>query len=429
MSIIETLLNTLDPDKKDARAAKRYAREKTVAQSPDGKARLKLAKSSKTQAEILYYLAQHDADVSVRTAVAANSATPYQANKIIAVDKSADVRMALAERLVRLLPNLPSDQQSQFYAYTVEALEKLASDEVAKVRIALAQTLKNELHAPPHIVNKLAQDIERQVAEPILHHCMAVSDDVLLEILSNHPASWKIEAIAQRRYVSASVSDAVIEAYNESAGILLINNKDADIAQPTLLKIVEKAKIFTAWQKPLAVRAFLPAEIALKLADFVDESVKSLIRKRTDLNEEISKDISDKFRQDLNQLTEYDYSHLSPEDRVRKLIVDKALDEDTLIKALDDRERVFAIVVLAALVRTSRSTMENIIGMRKSKPLVAVCHRANLSMRTCMRVQQELSGIPSKELINARGGTDYPMEPDEIKWQLDFLGLTGTKNP
>ena len=424
MAIFNLSLLTGDPSKKLEKEKKRYEHEKKIAQSLDLAARLKLAKSPATQAEILYYLAQHDDAASVRGAVAANNSTPFQANKIMAVDKDEDVRISLAERLVKLLPDLSQDTQSQLYAYTVEALETLAADEVTKIRIVLAECLKKELHAPPQVIQKLARDIERQVAEPILHHCMAVPDDVLLEILANHPAAWKVEAIAQRRFVSASVSEAVVDAYNETAGVLLLDNKDADITKSTLFKIVEKSKAFKSWQKPLAVRTFLPPDIAKKMAEFVDDSVRSLILKRTDLDAEITSELSEKFRGDLQKLEQDDEQQMSPEDRVRKLIVDKALNEDILIGAMDHRERVFAVVVLAALARTSRSSMENIMGMGKPKPIIAICHRAGLSMRTCLRVQQELAKIPSRELIYPRGGTDYPLEPEDLKWQLDFLGLT-----
>ena len=400
-----------------------YELEKSVALSGNIAARLDLARNGKTQPEILYYLAQHDDEATIRAAVATNEATPFQANPIIAADRDVDVRLALTERLLNLLPDLPDDKQSQLYHFTIDALETLASDEVTKIRIVLANTLKKELRAPPHIVTKLAQDIERKVAEPILHHCLAVSDEVLLEILSNHPASWTVEAIAKRRFVSASVSAAVIETENEKAGGYLLRNDNAEIPEKTLFKIAEQSKKFFSWQKPLAIRAFLPPEIARKMANFVDDSVKSLLSRRSDIDGVLPDEIRDRFRRELNELEQEDLKRMSPEDRVRKLIVDDALNEETLIGALDNNERVFSIVTLAALARTSRATMENVIGMMKAKPLIAVCYRAGISMRSCIRIQQEIACLPPRDIIYARGGTDYPLDNEEIKWQLDYLGL------
>ena len=424
MSFLKSILDIVDPAKAKERDLKRYEHEKKIAKSLDLAARLKLAKSPATQAEILYFLAEHDSDIGVRSAVAANDTTPYQANRIIVADKSDDVRLALAGRLVRLLPGLSEDKQSQLYAFTIEALDRLARDEVSKIRTVLAQTLKDQLHAPPEIVNRLARDIERQVAEPILRHCTAVSDDVLLDILQNHPASWTIEAIAQRRQVSASVSDAVIDAYHETAGALLLENKSADISQKTLAKIVEKAKTFISWQNPLAIRPTLPLEMVKKLAEFADQSVRALLAERTDIDSNTMEEISGVFRRRLESIDETEKSDLSVEDRVRKLIAEKALNEEAVVSALGIRDKEFVIVAMAAMVRTSRSAMENIVSMSKAKPIIAVCHKAGFSMRTCLRIQQEIALVPSKELILPKGGTDYPLDAAEIKWQLDFLGLS-----
>src|SRR5690606_595615 len=93
--------------------AERYESERADAQSADVQRRLTLASSTRTHQEILYYLAGHDPDPQVRRAVALNSATPPQASAVLAVDTDVDVRLALAQRLVRLLPDLPADRQSQ----------------------------------------------------------------------------------------------------------------------------------------------------------------------------------------------------------------------------------------------------------------------------------------------------------------------------
>ena len=423
MTFFSNLFGTKDPEAAKRKLQEKYDREKKIASSLDKAARMKLARSPATQPEILYYLSQNDTDTVVRSTVAANDATPYQANAIIVKDQSADVRMALAGRLAKLLPELGEDTQTQLYKYTVEALETLATDEVLKIRIVLSETLKKELHAPASIVNRLAVDLERQVSEPILEHCLNVSDEVLLEILSHHPASWTVEAIAKRKKVSEQVSDAVVDVRNEIAGVALLDNAQAEIDRNTLVKITEQARIFTSWQKPLAVRAFLPREIADKLSTFVDEAVRSVLINRADLDNSTSSDISQKVREGLSAADSEIFASLSVEDKVRKLIAERALTEEILIGALEAKDRAFAIAILAAFVRTTKSSMENIIGMRKPKPVIAVCHRAGLGMRTCLRVQQELAVIPPSELIYARGGTDYPLDADEIKWQLDFLGL------
>ena len=147
----------------------------------------------------------------MRRAVALNEATPSQADVVLAKDGSVDVRIALAKRLMDLLPNISESKQAQLYSYAVNALGTLARDEVLKVRIALSTILKDKTYTPPQVASQLARDAEQEVAEPMLRFCVALSDDDLLEIISGHPAPWVLTAIASRDVVNELVSDAIID--------------------------------------------------------------------------------------------------------------------------------------------------------------------------------------------------------------------------
>ena len=202
--------------------AAQYRRQRDIADGGSTKERLKLARDPATQAEILYYLASHDADDAVRAAVANNPSTPLHASTVLAIDSQADVRMVLAERLLKLLPDLDPDRQSQLYAFAVQALGSLALDEVLAIRRALSNTLKDYAKAPPKVVMQLAKDIEREVAEPILRYCVALADDDLLTLLKDHPAEWAGPAIAGRSPLSAAIGRAIIAGKHRAAGTVLL---------------------------------------------------------------------------------------------------------------------------------------------------------------------------------------------------------------
>lgn len=402
---------------------KRDIRDRKNALSNNVDDRLKVAKSPKTQPELLYYMAQNDPESSVRQAVAKNRATPVHASSVLAQDKDVDVRLALANRLVRLLPNLSQDKQGQLYNFAIQSLGTLAIDEVLKIRIALSSALKDHAHAPPKVVGQLARDIEQEVSEPILKFCAALSDEDLLDILRTHPAVWAVQAVAGRASVSEEVSQGVIDRDDIPAGLILMDNKGAKISTKTMSTIVEKSKTYTQWQKPIAIRKNLPAELAKELSEFVDSKVRDILLQRTDYDSKTRGEISEVMRRRLDFMDESDTIKISPEDRVRQMIRDKALNEDAISDALAVKDKDLVIVALAAMARTTKSTVETIMSLNTPKPVIALCWKAGLSMRMCLRLQQELALVPPKELIYPRGGTDYPLEPDEIKWQLDFLGL------
>lgn len=403
---------------------KDYAKQRETMQSPDVRARITLARDSTTSREILYYLAEKDPEPKVRKAVAENKSMPLQASPVLAADSDMDVRLALARRLVELLPDLSQDRQSQIYAFAVQALGTLALDEVLKIRIALSSTLKDHAHAPPKVAGQLARDVEREVSEPILRFCAALSDGDLLEILKGHPASWVVEAIACRESVSEKVSEAVIETEDPPGGKALIRNEGANLSENLLHTIVEMARRLPEWQKPVAMRKSLPVSVAKELAEFVDASVRDLLLKRGDFDESTTEEIAAVFRRRVDFASaEAGKDTGNAGERLKALIREGNLSEDTISDALAMRDAEFVIGAVAHLAGTSEATARRIFDMKAARPIVALAWKASLSMRMALQLQQEIGRVEHKDLIYPRGGTDYPLSREEIDWQLEFLGL------
>ena len=398
-----------------------YEAEKNIALSDNVKDRLKVAKNPKTHQEILFYMAQTDGSAEVRLAVAGNKATPVQASGVLSKDKSEDVRLALAGRLATLLPDLSSDKQSQLYKFAVEALGNLALDEVLKVRVALSSALKECADTPPSVAGQLARDIEREVSEPILRFCIALSDEDLLDILKSHPASWAVQAVASRPQIAAPVSQAVIDTNDVAAGRILMENKGADISLETLKDIVEKSKQYPEWQKPIAMKKNLPPELVRELAGFVDLSVRNILMERTDLGAELMEDVSATVQRRMDYMEQAENETL--EQRVIRLYKAGKLNDEVFGDALSMRDKSFVSAGLAALLKTSQANIDKIFAMGAAKPVVAICWKAGLSMRFALRLQQDMAKVPHKELIYPRGGTDYPLSEADLKWQLEFLGF------
>jgi uncharacterized protein (DUF2336 family) len=401
----------------------RYEQEKQIARSTDTRARINLAGDSRTHQEILYYLATHDPDPAVRRAVATNVATPVQAAAALASDKNADVRLLLAGRLVSLLPELSQDKQTQLYAYCVQALGTLALDEVLKIRKALSTALQDHAHTPPKVAGQLARDVEREVSEPILRYCAALSDEDLLDILKGHPASWAVQAIAGRKTVSAKVSRAVIRTKDRPAGVLLLTNKGAEVTKDLLTEIVASAHRFPEWQKPMALHRNLPAEVARELASYADASVRDILMKREDFDEKTVEGIAAVFSRRLAFADAEARTDESPAQRVKRLAKKKMLTEDIVSDALAMRDRDFVFAALAHMAQSDAKNIERIFAMKAPKPIVALCWRTGLSMRLALRMQQDLGQVPAPELLYPRGGLDYPLTEADMIWQLEFLGL------
>lgn len=404
------------------RGGKKYNAQKVIAKEGEESKRLALAKNKNTSQEILFYLAQRDQSPAVRRAVAKNKSTPLHAAAILAIDSNEDVRLMLASRLVKLLPDLARDKQSQLYAYAVQALGTLALDEVLKIKKALSSTLKDHAFAPPKVAMQLAMDMERDVSEPILRFCTALNDKDLMTVLSDHPATWAAEAIAGRKTLSAKISRAIIQKGNSKAGAILLKNKGAVIDQSVLEEIVTRAREFPEWHEPLATNHKLPSDMAKILVRYVDARLRKLLNKKAGFDLQTTENVTDAVhrRIDMSRTFETDESVV---DRVNRLLSEGRLNDESIGDALGLRDEDFVIAALACLTGASRNDVRKIMALSAPKPICALCWKAKLSMRLAFEIQKQMAKIPHKELLYPKGGTDYPLSDDDMRWQLEFLGL------
>jgi uncharacterized protein (DUF2336 family) len=399
--------------------------EKKIAREGSEKQRLSLASDERTSQEILYYLAQNDPSPRVRKKVAGNPSTPLQASEVLSKDNDMDIRLAIAKRLVRILPKLHEDAYSQLYAYAVQSLGMLALDEVLKVRKALSETLKDYAKTPPDIAVRLAKDLEREVSEPILRFCMAIPDKDLMDILKTHPANWAAEAIAGRRSISAQVSEAVIETGNVRAGSILLSNDGAHITPNLLQVIVDRAREHPEWHKPIAARSDLPPLMARKLAAYVDKSVKKILLSRSDLDAQTISDISTIIQRRLDFEAEKKKSNdpSNSLERAEKLYRAGSVTEEIMADAVIMGDKDFVFACLALMAGTKISNIQKVFDVRAPKSICAICWRCGFSMRLALKLQQHFGRVPYASLIYPRGGSDYPMAEADLKWQLDVIGI------
>jgi uncharacterized protein (DUF2336 family) len=401
---------------------KRYGQQKELLSIGDEKSRRALATDSATSPEILYYLAK-DAKADIRCAVATNKTTPLQASALLAMDQDVDVRMALAARLVELLPHLSEEKHSQLYSYAVQALGALAQDEVLKIRSALSSALKDHAKTPPKIAGQLARDVEREVSEPILRFCLNLADEDMLDILGGHPQSWVISAIAARPVVSETVATAVADIGDAPASGILVKNKGAKFSPATLEKIIEQSRDYPDWHEALAVRSEISIEMAQKLAGFVNASILNVLEKRADFDSATRKEIVDIVKRRLEYQTQ-GAPYESPESKVTRFAKSGKLTAGVVTDALAWQDHKFVLLALAQLSNIHPVIVEKMLQSGSAKPVVALCWKAKLPMRVAVELQRSYSRLQPKEFLYAKGGTDYPLSPAEIKWQLDFFGVS-----
>ncbi len=420
-----------------------YEAAKTMVRSEDPAVRRRVAEDPKTRPELLYFLAA-DAAAEVRQAIATNAGTPRQADLMLARDREAAVRGAVAQKIARLLPDLSADQASQIERLTVECLETLARDQAGEVRGILAEALKELPGAPHGVINRLARDVELSVCGPVLQHSPILTEEDLVDIILMGPVAGALSAIANRKEVSVSVADAIARSDDEAAVTALLANPSAQIREETLDRILDQAPQHEPWHAPLVRRPRLPARAVARLASFVADSLLKVLQQRTDLDPAAARELAEAVRvrvsrgaggspsarglvdfgeEELGPAAEKEKAAERPADRARRLAKEGKLTEKLLEGGLAEGDRGFVMAGLAELSQIPLPVVDRIVATHAPRAVTALVWRAGLSMRFARQVQLRLAQIPPKTALNARDGVLYPMSDDEMRWQLEFFGV------
>lgn len=368
------------------------------------------------------YLAEYGA-LATRQAVAANPTTPAGVNRLLADDGCDEVREELAAKIARLMPDLRAHENEETVALTIETLELLAQDSAVKVRAILADEIKHLDCIPREVARRLAQDVDTMVSAPILEYSPLLSDADLMEIVAGGQASKALSAIARRRSVSENVSDSLVQSLDVPAVAALLTNPDARVRKETMDRIIAQAEEIESWHQPLVMRADLSARAIRRIGGFVGSALLEQLVARGDLSEATRAHLNRRLRSRLEQT-----AHVpgDPEGAARMVTAarEKGLLDDAFVEnAAFTGNREAVILALSALAQVPDATVRKIMDHRGAKPLVALVWRAHLSMRTAFKIQTLVMKLAGHELLPARGGINFPLSKEEMRWHLSYFGI------
>ena len=394
---------------------------RTRREQKGGSGTAELAGRTDAGADVLQYLAQNGGP-AVRAAVAANPAAPAVTNRLLADDDAEDVRAELAVKIGRLMPGLSERESSHIFALTIETLECLARDASVRVRSILAEEIKRLDCIPKDIALTLARDVHTIVAAPILQYSPLLSDADLVEIIACAQVQETLTAIASRKPLAEQVSDRLVQSLSVPVVAALLVNPDAKIRKETMDRIIDQAEEIQSWQAPLALRADLSARAIRRIGALVGASILEKLAARSDLSDATRIHLNRELRARLAEapLTE---DKASPADVVAQARQEGRLDGAFVEQAAQAGQREVVALALAALANVSEQTVKKILSAGNAKPLVALVWHTHLSMRVAFKIQTFVMKLPSRDILPARGGINFPLSKEEMRWHLNYFNI------
>lgn len=411
----------------DDRSAKHQARDS------DPEIRKAVASRTDISPELLFFLAA-DTVEAVRREIAANPATPGQADVLLAGDPADGVRTTVLEKAVGRIPANGTEPDGPLEKFTLQVLKILARDPSPAIRQVLSEAVGSLEHVPHEVVSSLARDEEAGVAEPVLRHSPQLTDEDLVAVLDIAPTRGRMAAIAKRPDLSHRVADAIVRTDDIDAVALLLGNDSAQIREETLDHILAKAPGRKSWHRPLVYRPNLSGAAVRRLARFVAVSLVEVLQQRNEMDDETATAVVETLRERLKKdgaalddgpdapAAGADPPTEAGGDRARRLFADGALTEEQVDDAIFQGDRAFVLGALALLAGVEEGIVESILNAQSARGVVAIVWKAGLGMRLAMKVQMQIAKIAPAATIKARDGVEYPLSEDELTWQLEFFG-------
>jgi uncharacterized protein (DUF2336 family) len=402
-----------------------YEQSRAILEERSAELRHQLAGRTGVAPEILYYLAS-DADAAVRRRVARNPSTPAHADRLLCEDSDDDVRATLARKIGRLLPAMAKEENQRTRDLVLETLDKLARDQLPRVRAIIAEQIKSSRIAPKALALKLAHDAEIQVAAPILEYSPLLSDADLMEIVALAQVSEALAAIAKRKNLSVAVCDAVIATMDIPATAALIGNGAANISKQAMDGLLNRAAEVASWHEPLVSRPNLSARVMRRIASFVSSSLIDRMVERQGLPPDAADELKRSARKSIDQgeLDEATTESAAVR-RVKEALAHNALDDHFVSVAADSGERETVVIALSTLATAPVAVVRRILEARSGRAISALVWKAKLPMRVAVTIQTSLLKMPARDVLPARGGTDFPLGAAEMTTHLEMFGLSG----
>lgn len=407
-----------------------YQDAKLLARDGDVTVRRSLAGRGDVAPEILYYLAD-DPDPGVRRTIVNNQATPALAHLVLVDDMDDGVRADLASRIVRLAPGLTVDEQDRARQSAFRVLERLARDQLPRVRQILSESLKDVADAPVEVINRLARDVEEAVAAPVLEFSPVLRDEDLLDIISERPSTAALSAISRRSRVAADVSDAIAETDDIDAIAILLGNPSAQIREETLDQLIDRAEDRPSWHEPLVQRPSLHRDAAARLARFVADRLIQVLIDRQDLSAECVEELKRVVHRRLEDEGRRPEPALAarleavadetPRERAERLHRDGGLREAALTEALKAGDETFVIAALSVSSGVAEPVIRAAIQATSGRGVAAMVWKAGYSPRLSVQVQSRLARIPPREVVAAKGDDSFGLTEGEMDWQVDMF--------
>lgn len=259
-----------------------------------------------------------------------------------------------------------------------DIFRSMAEDVEARVRKAMAESLRDSNDVPHDLGVKLANDVS-EVAVPFIEMTSVLTDDDLVQIIQSHGQDYQV-AVAKRAHVSERVSDALVDTKNETVVATLVNNTGAQISEKTMSRVLDDFGHIRPIATSMAGRNALPLTIAERLVTLVSEKMQVKLQKNAGVGEELAARVRTEA-QEKATVSLLDGAQDAPDIHalVDQLYKSKRLTHTLVVRALCMGDVVFFETALARLAGVPVANVYRLVHNKGTRGIERLFHKLGVS--------------------------------------------------
>ena len=321
----------------------------------------------------------------------------------LARDRSADGRKALSAAVTDLFSEGHEALSDRERALMFEILRQLVRQCEVAIRTLLSEKIASRTDVPHDLAIELAAD-EHEVAYPILAHCGVLKDTDLIEVIRNRTVHHQL-AIAIRREVPEAVSDALVEAGDETVIVKLLCNPNARISSQTMEYLVDESERVDTFQGPVLRREDLAPALAQRMFNWVSAALRQHILDNYDIDEVVIDDALEQSAFELFTSSSTQHSSSMARQLAETLAKEGEATPDMMLLALECGEVTLFVSMLEQMTHLRETLITRFILEVGGEGLVVVCKALSIGkpqfvqiFALCRKARPVKEGTFSKEV-------------------------------
>ncbi len=281
------------------------------------------------------------------------------------------------------------------------AMLMLLDDPSPLVRRALADALAASPNAPPAVVFALAAD-QPSIAAPVLALSpLFIDADLVDAVATGGPVVQA--AIASRAALPRSVAAAIAEVGTAESCLVLVENRDADLAAFSTNRIVERFGHLAAIREPLLARSDLAVATRQTLVAKLSETLAGFVVGREWLDVDHAHRITREACEKATVAIAAETSNTEVRPLIRHLRVTGQLTAGLILRALLSGNVVLFEEALAELTEIPIARVSGLVHDRGSAGLRALFDKAGLPSSTYPAFHKAIEAMREGDLVGEPG--------------------------